>query len=91
MVEKSSQITHEIEETRTRLGWNLQELEDTVKRLADWCQQFERRSFSHDGCGSLRCHVTGEHRRGPASLSALGSALQRVLQPGLSSAWRFPK
>lgn len=79
MGEKSSQITHEIEETRTRLGWNLQELEDKVKRLADWRQQFERRPFAMMGvalCGGmLLVSIVGDWR----PCRALGSALKRVL------------
>jgi hypothetical protein len=49
MGEKSSQITRQIEETRTRLGWNLQELEHRVKRVADWRQQFALRPFTMMG------------------------------------------
>jgi hypothetical protein len=46
MGEKSSRITHAIEETRAPLGWNLQELEHRVKRLSDWRLRFEQRPFS---------------------------------------------
>ena len=42
MGETSHQITHEIEETRARLGSNLQELEAKVKDATDWRKQFEK-------------------------------------------------
>jgi len=76
MGEKSSQITHEIEETRARLGWNLQELEYKVKRFADWRQQFENRPFTMMGVaiggGLLLAAALGGHhsRRSSRHFSA---------------------
>ena len=42
MGETSGQITQEIEQTRARLGSNLQELETKVKQATDWRKQFRK-------------------------------------------------
>ena len=43
MGETSGQITQEIEQTRARLGSNLQELETRVKEATDWRKQFRKK------------------------------------------------
>ena len=42
MGERSDQITRQIEETRSDLGSNLQELETKVKDVTDWRKQFQK-------------------------------------------------
>ena len=46
MGEKSDEIAREIEERRAELGSNLQDLEQKVKGVTDWRQQFQKRPFA---------------------------------------------
>src|ERR1044071_688507 len=49
MGERSDQITRQIEETRSDLGYNLQELETKVKDATDWRKQFQKSPFTMIG------------------------------------------
>ena len=83
MGQKPSQITHDIEETRARLGWNLRELEHKVKRVTDWRQQFEKRPFAMMGValggGMLLASAFGLRSRRSRRQRAVDHFFQEVL------------
>ena len=54
MGQATSQIEAHIEETRTDLGSNLQELEQKVKSVTDWKQHFQKNPMTAIGRGLWR-------------------------------------
>ena len=67
MGEATSQIEAHIEQTRAELGSNLHELEQKVKSVTDWRQQFERNPMLMLGLalagGFLLANILGRRRR----------------------------
>jgi len=65
--ETSGQIAQEIEQTRARLGSNLQELETRVKEATDWRKQFRKNPLPMLGIafggGILLSTVVGGRRK----------------------------
>jgi len=65
--ETSGQIAREIEQTRARLGSNLQELETKVKEATDWRKQFHKNPLPMLGIafggGILLSTVVGGRRK----------------------------
>jgi hypothetical protein len=85
MGQNSSEITRDIRQTRAELGSNLQELENKVKELADWREQFQKNPFLMIGLavgGGLLLSSLGERRARVSYGERWGS--ERNGGPGLS-------
>ena len=59
MGERTEQIKHDIEQARSRLGQNLNELEYRVKTTTDWRVQFERHPWAFVGVAFGTAFVLG--------------------------------
>jgi hypothetical protein len=82
MGEKSSQITHEIAQTRAALGSHLQELEYKVKGLSNWREQYDKRPFTLMGIalgGGILLGTLMRSRRWRSHSRAIDDILSQIV------------